>query len=73
MTWSVHRLPYIGITKQLSLRFRFPPVAEQKRIAATLGSSLEATPVRGDLYTQKVAALDELKKSLLQRAFAGEL
>lgn len=64
---------YIGITKQLSLRFRFPSLAEQKRIVAKLDVLDPETQRLASLYQQKLAALDELKKSLLHQAFSGAL
>ena len=64
---------YIGITKQLTLRFRFPPLAEQKRIAAELDILDPETQRLATIYERKLAALDDLKKSLLHQAFSGEL
>ncbi|MCX7410977.1 MAG: restriction endonuclease subunit S [Planctomycetales bacterium] len=64
---------YIGITKQLSLRFRFPSLADQKKIAAQLDILDPETQRLESLYQRKLAALDELKKSLLHRAFSGQL
>lgn len=54
-------------------RFPFPPVAEQKHIVAKLDSLSEETQRLESLYQQKLAALDELKKSILHQAFSGEL
>lgn len=64
---------YIGITKQLTLRFRFPPLAEQKRIAAKLDSLDPETQRLARIYEQKLAALEALKRSLLHQAFSGAL
>lgn len=46
---------------------------QQKRIAAQLDSIAEETQRLESLYQQKLAALDELKKSLLHQAFSGQL
>jgi len=54
-------------------RFPFPPVTEQKRIVAKLDDLSEETQRLESIYQRKLAALDELKKSLLHKAFAGEL
>lgn len=54
-------------------RFPFPPVSEQKRIVAKLDSLHEETQRLESIYQQKLAALGELKKSLLHQAFNGEL
>jgi type I restriction enzyme S subunit len=54
-------------------RFPFPPVAEQKRIVAELNSLNTETQRLESIYQRKLAALDELKKSLLHQAFSGQL
>jgi type I restriction enzyme S subunit len=54
-------------------RFPFPPVAEQKQIVAKLDALSEETQRLESIYQHKLAALDELKKSLLHQAFNGEL
>lgn len=54
-------------------RFPFPPKEVQLDIVARLGSLSERVQVMETLYTDKLIALDDLKQSLLQRAFAGEL
>lgn len=64
---------YIGITKQLSLRICFPSLEEQKRIVGKLDVLDPETQRLESLYRQKLAALDELKKSLLHQAFSGQL
>jgi hypothetical protein len=64
---------YIGITKQLALRIRFPGLSLQKKIAAELDLLGPETQRLASLYQRKLAALDELKQSLLSKAFAGEL
>ncbi|PKN91046.1 MAG: restriction endonuclease subunit S [Chloroflexi bacterium HGW-Chloroflexi-6] len=52
---------------------RIPPLAEQRVIVERL-DALSAETVRLEaVYRQKVAALEELKKSVLQRAFEGSL
>jgi len=48
-------------------------ITEQKRIVAELASLAEETQHLESLYQQKLAALDELKKSLLHEAFSGAL
>jgi type I restriction enzyme S subunit len=51
----------------------FPPLKEQDRIITTLNSLLAETQRLESLYRQKLAALEALKKSLLDQAFSGEL
>jgi restriction endonuclease S subunit len=64
---------YIGITKQHELPLAFPPIDQQKKLAATLDALSAETRRLEALYTQKLAALDELKASLLRQAFSGQL
>jgi type I restriction enzyme, S subunit len=54
-------------------RFPFPRVAEQRQIVVKLDELSEETKRLESIYQQKITALDELKKSLLHRAFSGQL
>lgn len=54
-------------------RFPFPDVAEQRQIVARLDALSEETQRLESIYQQKLATLDELKKSLLHQAFSGAL
>ena len=51
----------------------FPPLAEREVIVAKFDKLSAETQRLEALYQRKIALLDELKKSLLQQAFAGEL
>ena len=48
-------------------------VSEQERIVVRLAALAEETQYLESLYRQKLAALEELKKSLLHQAFSGAL
>ena len=50
-----------------------PSISEQRAVAKTLNGLQEETQRLESLYQRKLAALDELKKSLLHRAFSGQL
>lgn len=50
-----------------------PLLAEQKKVAASLDALNPATNRLATLYQRKLAALDDLKKSLLNHAFTGQL
>jgi type I restriction enzyme S subunit len=50
-----------------------PSVPEQEKIAAKLTALEQHTAQLGLIFQRKIAALDDLKKSLLHRAFNGEL
>lgn len=56
-----------------SQRFPVPPVSEQRVIVKTLKSLQEKTQNLESIYRRKLAALDELKQSLLNQAFSGAL
>ncbi len=56
-----------------NLVFYLPPLPVQRSIVARLDALFAETQRLESIYQQKIAALDELKQSLLQRAFAGEL
>lgn len=55
------------------LVIRYPSQSEQQRIAIELDGADERAEHLESIYTRKLAALDELKQSLLQRAFSGNL
>lgn len=60
--------------KQLkALEILMPPKKDQQIIVGRLDALYEETQRLESLYQRKLAALDELKKSLLHRAFSGEL
>lgn len=54
-------------------RIYLPPKSEQEEIVNTLDTLHEETQRLESVYQRKVAALDELKKSLLAQAFSGAL
>jgi len=61
-----------GALKQIV--FKFPKsISEQKSIVAKLDSLSAETRKLETIYQQKLADLEELKKSTLKQAFAGEL
>jgi len=52
---------------------RVPPLAEQRAIVGRLEALSAETGRLEEIYQQKVESLEELKKSVLAKAFAGEL
>ena len=50
-----------------------PPVEEQRKVAGQLDAIQAETAHLASVYERKLAALDELKQSLLHQAFAGAL
>jgi type I restriction enzyme S subunit len=61
----------IGMIKDLKITL--PPVHEQEHIVTKLDALNEETKMLEENYQQKLAALEELKKSILNKAFKGEL
>jgi type I restriction enzyme S subunit len=53
--------------------FPFPSVKQQQTIVNKLDALREQTKKLEAVYTQKLQDLEELKKSVLQKAFSGEL
>jgi type I restriction enzyme S subunit len=49
------------------------PLSDLRRLIAVFDALREKTQYLESIYQQKLAALDELKKSLLQKAFKGDL
>lgn len=56
-----------------SLVIPVPPISEQKKLSSKLAIIATETKRLESLYQRKIAALDELKQSLLQQAFSGQL
>jgi type I restriction enzyme S subunit len=66
--------PQITRTNLSPLLIRYPASAqEQRRLAATFDSLTSETQRLASIYERKIAALEELKKSLLDQAFSGQL
>ena len=61
----------LGMIKEMEIEL--PSLAEQARIVSTMDSVREETQHLESLYQRKLAALGELKKSLLHQAFSGAL
>ena len=66
-------MPKVNRDHLFAFRFYLPSVDSQRNFASQLDSLMCETQRLAALYEQKLTALDELKKSLLARAFAGEL
>ena len=54
-------------------KISFPPLKEQQTIVRQLDALRVETQKLEAVYQKKIADLEELKKSILQKAFAGEL
>jgi type I restriction enzyme S subunit len=66
-------MPRANMNLVLNFTVPVPPLVEQKAIVKKLDELSEQTKKLESIYKQKLADLEELKKSILQKAFAGEL
>jgi type I restriction enzyme S subunit len=67
-------VPNLHLEEIREVVIRFPSTLEQQNtIVAEIDALQEETQHLESLYQRKLASLDELKKSLLHRAFSGEL
>lgn len=64
---------YISISDIRLFEIPLPPLPEQKRIVEELDTLSEKVRQLQEIYTKQIANCDELKQSLLQKAFEGEL
>jgi len=64
---------HFNITAAKEVMLHVPPIQEQRTIVTMVDDLREETQHLARLYERKLAALEALKKSLLHRAFSGEL
>ena len=65
--------PNLSINDLRTMPIPLPPVEEGKQIVLQLQLTEKESQRLESLYQQKLAALEELKKSLLHQAFSGAL
>jgi type I restriction enzyme, S subunit len=65
--------PHLNIRDIRTMMIPLPPMAEQHEIVNKLENVTAETQNLNSLYQRKIALLDKLKKSLLHKAFNGEL
>lgn len=65
--------PVISYTTIKDIKLAIPPVSEQLDIVIKLDAVSTETKKLESIYRTKLANLDELKKSILHKAFNGEL
>ena len=61
----------VGAAKNVNLHM--PPMPEQRQIVERIDEVRAEVARLESIYTRKLAALDELKQTLLQQAFSGQL
>lgn len=64
---------FIGLTELRNFPTPLAPLKVQKKIVNQLDTLSTETKNLENIYQQKLNALEELKKSILQKAFSGEL
>ncbi len=72
-TWTGTRMPRANMHQVLEFDFAFPSIREQQTIVRKLDVVRAETKKLEAIYQQKLNGLEELKKSMLQKAFNGEL
>ncbi len=65
--------PKLALSRLSTIRLGIPDLAVQESLADKFDALREETQRLESLYQRKLAALEELKKSLLHQAFNGEL
>ncbi|EPD3950788.1 restriction endonuclease subunit S [Campylobacter jejuni] len=66
-------IPQLTIPKFKSLQIPLPPLKEQEQITEHLDFVFEKAKALKELYTKELKDYEELKQSLLNKAFKGEL
>lgn len=67
-------VPNLHLKEIRDVMVSFPvSIEEQKNITTNLDFLLDQRNMLEDIYQQKLNSIDELKKSILQKAFSGEL
>jgi type I restriction enzyme S subunit len=68
---AIPNVPSAKILKEI--RIPIPSIKEQHDIVTNIELVIDETKKLETIFIQKLADLDELKKSILEKAFAGEL
>ncbi len=66
-------VPHISGKQIQSFSFNKPSIERQKALVSTMNDLKNKVQQLEAIYQQKLTAIDELKKSILQKAFNGEL
>lgn len=66
-------MPKVNRDHMFGYTFDLPPIAAQKQIARSIDQAHLACGTLTEMALQKISELDDLRQSLLHKAFAGEL
>jgi type I restriction enzyme S subunit len=72
-TWTGATLPRANMNTVLEFKINLPSFKQQQTIVQKLDAISAETKRLEAIYKQKINDLEELKKSVLQKAFSGEL
>lgn len=72
-TWTGARMPRANMNEVANFKLSYPPLKTQQKIVHQLDTLSAETKKLEIKYQQKLNNLEELKKSILQKAFSGEL
>ncbi|MCF8255494.1 MAG: restriction endonuclease subunit S [Bacteroidia bacterium] len=72
-TWTGATLPRANMNTVLEFKINLPSLNEQQNIVQKLNALKAETKKLEAIYQQKINDLEELKKSILEKAFKGEL
>ena len=64
---------FVGLGYLRDFKIKLPDLKEQKAIVKKLDELSEQTKKLEEIYKKKLTDLEELKKSVLKKAFTGEL
>lgn len=70
---KITAVPKLALTRLATIKLPVPNLPKQQKIVAQLDELHEQTKRLEQIYEQKIKDLDELKQSILQKAFNGEL
>lgn len=66
-------MPNLSNTDLSNLQLQLPSIQQQEAIVLAIDDLHAETQRLESIYQKKLAALDELKQSLLHQAFSGQL
>ena len=66
-------MPRANMNQVIDFKLPIPPIGEQATIVEKMDTLSSQTQFLESNFQQELDALDELKKSILQKAFNGEL
>ncbi len=72
-TWTGARMPRANMNEVIEFQLPIPSIEKQNQIVQQLESIKTQTQALESNYQKELDTLDELKKSILQKAFNGEL